>query len=53
MKITGTVQEAELASGLGKTTIYQKIAEGKLRTVTVGRRRLIVWDSLRAMLEAA
>lgn len=53
MKIAGTIEEARQASGLGKTTLYQKIAEGTLETVTVGRRRLVKWDSLRAMLEAA
>lgn len=53
VKITGTIQEAEAASGLGKTTIYEKIKDGTITTVRVGRRRLVKWDSLLSMLEAA
>jgi hypothetical protein len=30
------------ASSLGRSSIYQAISDGKLRTVTVGRRRLIL-----------
>ena len=52
-KITGTVQEATVATGLGKTTLYARIAEGQIKTVKVGRRTLIKWDSLLDMLEAA
>jgi excisionase family DNA binding protein len=53
MKITGTIKEAEQVSGLGKTTIYSRIADGQLQTVKVGRRTLIKWDSLLALLQAA
>ena len=53
MKITGTVQEAMDASGLGRSTLYAKMADRELQTVTVGRRRLVVWSSLMAMLDPA
>jgi len=53
MKITGTIKEAEEASGLGKTKLYEKINDGTLQTVKVGRRTLVRWDSLLTMLEAA
>ncbi len=53
MKITGTVQEAVQASGLSKSLIYNKIRDGELKATTVGRRRLVLWESLRSMLEAA
>lgn len=52
-KITGTIQEVKDATGLGHTTIYSRIADGTLKTVKVGRRTLVRWDSLQAMLEAA
>ena len=52
-KITGTIKEAEDASGLGRTKLYEKIGDGTLQIVKVGRRTLVRWDSLRAMLEAA
>lgn len=53
MKITATIKEACEMSGLGKTTIYERIASGDLATVTVGRRRLVKVDSLLRLLEAA
>ena len=53
MKITGTIEEAKAASGIGKTKLYEKINDGTLKTVHIGRRTLVRWDSLLAMLEAA
>lgn len=52
-KITATIAEAGAMSGLGKTKLYELIGDGKIDTVTVGRRRLVKVDSLRALLEAA
>lgn len=52
-KITATIKEACEMSGLGRTTLYSKMAEGSLDTVCVGRRRLVKVDSLRKLLEAA
>jgi excisionase family DNA binding protein len=53
MKITATVREACEMTGLGKTTLYEKIADGSLRSRAVGRRRLIEVESLRQLVEAA
>jgi excisionase family DNA binding protein len=53
MKITATNQEACAMSGLGRTTLYSLIGQNKIDTVTVGRRRLVKVDSLKALLEAA
>lgn len=53
MKITATVRDACGMTGLGKTKLYQLIGEGKVDTVTIGRRRLIKVESLKALLEAA
>lgn len=53
MKITATIKEACEMSGLGKTTLYARIALGEIATVTVGRRRLVKVDSLLRLLEAA
>jgi excisionase family DNA binding protein len=44
-----SVSEASDALGLGRTKTYQLITEGKLLTVSIGRRRLIRTDSLRAL----
>jgi hypothetical protein len=48
--ITITVAEAKRLSGLGATTLWGLIKDGRLQTVTVGRRRLVVLQSLEAML---
>lgn len=39
------------ASSLGKTKIYELIAEGRLETIRIGRRTLIPADSLRALVK--
>jgi excisionase family DNA binding protein len=36
-----SVAEACQATSLGRTAIYELIAAGKLRSITIGRRRLI------------
>ena len=45
-----TVQEAIQATGLSRTTLYEKIADGELVSKTVGRRRLINVPSLLALV---
>jgi excisionase family DNA binding protein len=37
-------------SGIGRTKLYELIAEGRLKTVTIGRRRLINYRSLEALI---
>jgi excisionase family DNA binding protein len=48
--LTFTVQAASELSGLGKTTLYALLRDGKLRRIKVGDRTLIGGDSLRALL---
>jgi excisionase family DNA binding protein len=50
--ITVTVQARQITR-LGNTKIYELIAEGKLRSVAVGRRRLIFVSSIHALLDGA
>jgi excisionase family DNA binding protein len=45
-----TVADACRITGLGNTTIYALIREGKLRTFKAGRRRLVVYASLEALV---
>lgn len=47
------VPEAAKALGLGRSKVYELIAEGKLQTVTIGRRRLVRTESVRAFAEQA
>jgi excisionase family DNA binding protein len=48
--ISVTVQTARKLTGLGNTTIYDLIKQEKLRTVAIGRRRLILYSSLEKLL---
>jgi len=48
--ITVTIAHAREITGLGNTTLWKLIGEKKLQTVRVGRRRLVLYDSLRALL---
>jgi hypothetical protein len=45
-----SVEDAQAMSGLGKTTIYELMNTGRLKGFRVDGRRLIVGDSLRALL---
>jgi excisionase family DNA binding protein len=49
--IAYTYDEAERVSGLGRSTLKQKIADGELESATFGRRTLIIASSLREMIE--
>ena len=50
-KLSISVPKAMDVSGLGRNTIYDAISAGKLRSLKVGRRRLIMVDDLKAWLE--
>jgi excisionase family DNA binding protein len=47
-----TVKAARLLTGLGNTKIYQLIGEKRLKSITVGRRRLIVYSSIENLIKA-
>jgi len=51
--LTVTVAMAKNLSGLGNTTIWALIKTRKLESISVGRRRLIVFDSLQKLLSPA
>jgi excisionase family DNA binding protein len=46
-----TVKAARSLTGLGYTKIYQMIGEKKLKSITVGRRRLIVYSSIEELVK--
>lgn len=50
-----SIPDAAKALGLGRSKVYELIGQGRLETVTIGRRRLVRVSSLRtlAMGEAA
>jgi excisionase family DNA binding protein len=38
-------------TGLGRTKIYELVAEGRLKATAIGRRRLVFYASIEALLE--
>jgi len=48
-----TVPEACRLTGLGRTKIFELVKEAKLKSVAVGRRRLIAYASLVALVGEA
>ncbi len=44
--------EAARLTGVGRTTIYEAIGTGTLKSIKIGKRRLITIDALRAWLGA-
>jgi predicted DNA-binding transcriptional regulator AlpA len=50
--IVVSVDEGRRLAGIGRTKFYELIKQSKLKTVTIGRRRLVFIDSIREMLEA-
>lgn len=49
-KLAYSVEEASHASGVGRTKLYEAIQLGKLQSIKVGSRRLILVDKLKAWL---
>ena len=49
---TTSITEAAKALGLGRTSIYALINEGRLESIKIGRRRLVKVESIRQLLEA-
>jgi excisionase family DNA binding protein len=48
--ITAPVAEFRVLSGLSRDTIYKLIKSGELRSIKIGRRRLIVIESYHALI---
>lgn len=46
-----SVQQAAKSAGVGRTTIYEELARGRLRAKKVGRRTLILASDLEAWLQ--
>jgi excisionase family DNA binding protein len=49
--ITAPVDKFCGLSGLGKNTVYQMIGDGRLDSIKIGRRRLVVLDSYRRLIQ--
>jgi excisionase family DNA binding protein len=51
-RLTCTVAEACVATGLGRTKLYELIGGGQVETTTIGRRRLVQIRSLRQLVNS-
>lgn len=51
-RLAVSVEEAAAMSGLGRTTIYVALGQGSLRSLKVGKRRLIRVEALKAWMAA-
>jgi excisionase family DNA binding protein len=49
-RLTLTIREALRATGIGKTTLYKLIDDGKVRRVKIGKRSLIVFEDLQKLV---
>jgi excisionase family DNA binding protein len=50
-RLTCTIAEACEVTGLGRTKLYELIGDGKVGTTTIGRRRLVLVQSLLSLIE--
>lgn len=51
--VTVTINTALEVTGLGRTKLYELIAQGIIKTITIGRRRLVVFSSLEELANNA
>jgi excisionase family DNA binding protein len=47
------VADASRLTGIGKTKLFELIADGTLETTSIGRRRLILYRSLQRLIEGS
>lgn len=45
-----TIDDTSKITGLGNTMIYELINQGRLKSVAVGRRRLVLYSSIEELL---
>jgi excisionase family DNA binding protein len=48
-----TIKQASLMIGIGRSMLYLMISQGRLRTVTIGRRRLVLSESIDELLQSS
>ena len=51
--ITATIPEFCRISGVGRSKLYELLANGTIQSICVGRRRLVIVDSYRRLVEEA
>jgi excisionase family DNA binding protein len=51
-RITISVDEAMSATGIGKTMLYELLNDGSIRSILVGKRRLVIVQSIHEWIAA-
>jgi excisionase family DNA binding protein len=49
--ISAPIGEFCVLSGLGRTVVYEMIGDGRLDAIKIGKRRLVLIDSYRRLIE--
>jgi hypothetical protein len=49
--ISAPIGEFCVLSGLGRTIVYEMIGDGRLESIKIGKRRLVLIDSYRRLVE--
>jgi excisionase family DNA binding protein len=50
-RITAPIGEFCKLAGIGRSLVYEMIGDGRLESITIGKRRLIILDSYRRLVE--
>jgi excisionase family DNA binding protein len=50
-RITAPINEFCRLAGIGRSLVYEMLDDGRLASITLGKRRLIVIDSYRQLIE--
>jgi hypothetical protein len=50
-RITASIGEFCILSGLGRTKIYELLGAGELDSILIGKRRLVIVESYRRLIE--
>jgi excisionase family DNA binding protein len=48
--VSATIDDTCKITGLGRTKVYELIGEGKLKSVAIGRRRLLLYSSIEELI---
>jgi excisionase family DNA binding protein len=51
-RLAVSVEDAAAMAGIGRTTLYSALGSGALRSLKIGKRRLIRVEALRAWMSA-
>jgi excisionase family DNA binding protein len=51
--VSATIDDTCHITGLGRSKVYELISEGKLKALTIGRRRLVLYSSIEELIHGA